>query len=322
MLYYVLYYTKYHRNTVRNYKHSAMKGNLYTVENKGSKRTMHRFVTGKPVLASVLLSLLGTALIPIGPFIFKAPVAAAGSLAALDWIFGLIGLFVFTGIFLLLYKKWFSPEFSGMLNGNLSEGFFLLLPFVAYWAINLAYTFIFKRNTLAFHMSGSIIETSIIAGVMEEFCFRGLIIATLLRQWRKKDKFLQAAIISGIAFGLIHALNAAAGANPLRTLFQVFDAGFLGVFLAANYMRCGSLLPVMIAHALHDIMAIGMASDVAENGIITGGISFDNIVDFILSLGLCVAGIYMLRSDKIKEIRQVWDKKWTNVEHEEPSLRA
>ena len=66
MLYYVLYYTKYHRNTVRNYKHSAMKGNLYTVENKGSKRTMHRFVTGKPVLASVLLSLLGTALIPIG----------------------------------------------------------------------------------------------------------------------------------------------------------------------------------------------------------------------------------------------------------------
>ena len=301
MLYYVLYYTKYHRNTVRNYKHSAMKGNLYTVENKGSKRTMHRFVTGKPVLASVLLSLLGTALIPIGPFIFKAPLAAAGSLATLDWIFGLIGLFVFTGIFLLLYKKWFSPEFSGMLNGNLSEGFFLLLPFVAYWAINLAYTFIFKRNTLAFHMSGSIIETSIIAGVMEEFCFRGLIIATLLRQWRKKDKFLQAAIISGIAF---------------------FDAGFLGVFLAANYMRCGSLLPVMIAHALHDIMAIGMASDVAENGIITGGISFDNIVDFILSLGLCVAGIYMLRSDKIKEIRQVWDKKWTNVEHEEPSLRA
>ena len=155
------------------------------MENKKSKRTMHRFVTGKPVLASVLLSLLGTALIPIGPFIFKAPVAAAGSLAALDWIFGLIGLFVFTGIFLLLYKKWFSPEFSGMLNGNLSEGFFLLLPFVAYWAINLAYTFIFKRNTLAFHMSGSIIETSIIAGVMEEFCFRGLIIATLLRQRRK-----------------------------------------------------------------------------------------------------------------------------------------
>ena len=39
------------------------------MENKKSKRTMHRFVTGKPVLASVLLSLLGTALIPIGPFI-------------------------------------------------------------------------------------------------------------------------------------------------------------------------------------------------------------------------------------------------------------
>ena len=299
-----------------------MKGSLYTMENKGSKRKMHRFVTGKPVLASVLLSLLGAALIPIGPFIFKAPIAAAGSFAAFDWIFGLIGLFVFTGIFLLLYKKWFSPEFSGMLNGNLSEGFFLLLPFVAYWAINLVYTFIFRRDTLAFHMSGSIIETSVIAGVMEEFCFRGLIITTLLRQWRKKDKFLQAAVVSGIAFGLIHAINAAAGANPLRTIFQVFDAGFLGVFMAANYMRCGSLVPVMIAHALHDIAAIGMASDVAENGIITGGISFDNVLDSILSLGLCAAGIYLLRSDKIKEIRQVWDKKWTNVEHEEPSLIA
>lgn len=78
----------------------------------------------------------------------------------------------------------------------------------------------------------------------------------------------------------------------------------------------------MVAHVLHDIVAIGMASDVAENGIITGGISFDSIVDFILSLGLCVAGIYMLRSDKIKEIRQVWNKKWKNAEYEEPSLRA
>ena len=291
------------------------------MENKESKRKMHRFVTGKPVLASVLLSLLGFVLIPIGSFIFKAPIAA-GSLAAFDWIFGLIGLFVFTGIFLLLYKKWFSPEFSGMLNGNLSEGFILLLPFVVFWAVNLVYTFIFKRDTLAFHMSGSIIETSVIAGVMEEFCFRGLLITTLLRQWRKKDKFLQAAIVSGIAFGLIHAINATAGANPLRTIFQVFDAGFLGVFMAANYMRCGSLVPVMIAHALHDIAAIGMASDVAENGIITGGISFDNIFDSILSLGLCIAGIYLLRSDKIKEIRQVWDKKWTNVEHEDPSLKA
>lgn len=292
------------------------------MEKKESKRTMHRFVTRKPVLASVLLSLLGVIFIPAGPLLFKAPLAAAGSLAAFDWIFGLIGLFVFTGIFLLLYKKWFSPEFSGMLNGNLSEGFFLLLPFAAYWAISLVYTFIFRRDTLAFHMSGSIIETSVIAGVMEEFCFRGLIITTLLRQWRKKDKFLQAAIVSGIVFGLIHALNATAGANPLRTLFQVFDAGFLGVFLAANYMRCGSIVPVMVAHVLHDIVAIGMASDVAENGIITGGISFDNIFDSILSLGLCVAGIYMLRSDKIKEIRQVWDKKWTNIEHEEPSLKA
>ena len=292
------------------------------MEKKESKRTMHRFVTRKPVLASVLLSLLGGIFIPAGPLLFKAPLAAAGSLAAFDWIFGLVGLFVVTGIFLLLYKKWFSPEFSGMLNGNLSEGFFLLLPFAAYWAISLVYTFIFRRETLAFHMSGSIIETSVIAGVMEEFCFRGLIITTLLRQWRKKDKFLQAAIVSGILFGLIHALNATAGANPLRTLFQVFDAGFLGVFLAANYMRCGSIVPVMVAHVLHDIVAIGMASDVAENGIITGGISFDNIFDSILSLGLCVAGIYMLRSDKIKEIRQVWDKKWTNIEHEEPSLKA
>ena len=292
------------------------------MKKKESKRMMHRFVTGRPVLASILLSLLVFSLIPILPYILKIPFALSDSLAAYGWIFSLIGLFISTGISMLLYKKWFSPEFSGMLNGNLSEGFFLLLPFVAYWAINLVYTFIFRRDTLAFHMSGSIIETSVIAGVMEEFCFRGLIITTLLRQWRKKDKFLQAAIVSGIAFGLIHAINATAGANPLRTVFQVFDAGFLGVFMAANYMRCGSLVPVMIAHALHDIAAIGMASDVAENGIITGGISFDNIFDSILSLGLCVAGIYLLRSDKIKEIRQVWDKKWTNVEHEDPSLKA
>ena len=284
------------------------------MKKKESKRTMHRFVTGKPVLASILLSLLAISLIPIVPYILKTPFTLSESLAAYGWIFSLIGLFIATGISMLLYKKWFSPEFSGMLNGNLTKGFFLLLPFVVYWIINLGYYFIFSRDSLAFHVNGNIIDTSITAGVLEEFCFRGLLIATLLRQWRKKDKFLQAAIVSGIAFGLIHALNAASGANLLRTVLQVFNAGFLGVFLAANFIRCGSLLPVMAAHSLHDIIAIGMSSDVTENGLITGGIGFDSILDFILSLGLCLAGIYMLRSSKTKEIRKVWDEKWKEPE--------
>ena len=280
------------------------------MKKKESKRTVHRFVTGKPVLASIGLALLAISLIPIVPFLLKAPFALSESLAAYGWIFSLIGLFIATGISMLLYKKWFNPEFSGMLNGNITKGFFLLLPFVIYWIVNLGYYFIFNRAGLAFHMNGNIIDTSVTAGVLEEFCFRGLLIATLLRQWRKKDKFLQAAIVSGVAFGLIHALNAASGANLLRTVLQVFNAGFLGIFLAANFMRCGSVLPVMAAHALHDILAIGMAPDVTETGLITGSIGFDSILDFILSLGLCLAGIYMLRRSKTKELRQVWNEKW------------
>lgn len=280
------------------------------MEKSKSKREEHRFVTSKPVLASICLSFLALFLVPQAPSMLKWIISHVEALAAYDWVFSLIALLIVTGICLLLYKKWFSPEFSGMLNGNLKEGFFLLLPLVVYWVITLVYAFIFERDTLAFHMSGAIVDTSVTAGVLEELCFRGILIATLLRQWRKKDKFLQAAIVSGVYFGLIHALNAFGGANPLRTLLQVLNAGFLGVFMAANYMRSGSVLPVMIAHSLHDIAAIGVASDVSDSGIITGGIGFDNIVDFVLTLGLGLAGIYMLRKNKTKELRQVWDGKW------------
>ena len=271
----------------------------------------HSFVSKHPVLASVLLALLGLTIVQSGSQAAKIPFS--GAAGSFDWIIALIGLAIAAALVLLVYKWWFRPEFSGMLPGDVKAGFLLLLPILAYWIIGKGYDFLFEQNLVALHMSGQIIETSFIAGVAEELAFRGLMICTMLRLWRKDNKFVKAAVVSAALFGLIHAFNIVGGADVVRSAFQVFSAGFLGFFFAAVFIRCGSILPVMAAHTLHDIIALGTVSDVAESGLITGGLTFSTILDLILCAGLCLAGIRMLRKEKTEEIRQVWDRKWKDA---------
>ena len=186
----------------------------------------HSFVDKHPVQASILLTLLAIVLIPL----VTEMVSALLNIGMYYWLLSLAVLVIVSLIVLVLYKLWFRPEFSGMIPGNLKEGCILLLPAVPYWLISLGYSYVFEKETLAPHMSGVIIRTALTAGILEELCFRGLMVTTLLRQWRKKDKYLQAAIVSGVVFGLIHATNAIVGADLVRTGMQVLDAGFIGVF--------------------------------------------------------------------------------------------
>ncbi len=282
------------------------------MKEKNRKVRKHGFVSRRPVLASVLLALLCLNLVQAGSFILKWPLS--GTLPAFDWILGLAGLAITAAAVLWLYKRWFRPEYSGMISGNLKEGFSLLAPVIVYWIISLGFSFIFERDLVTFRMTGDIIETSFIAGVSEELCFRGLLICTLLRQWRKKDGFLKSAIVSAVTFGLVHALNVFGGANMSRTASQVLESGFLGFFYAAVFLRCGSLLPVMAVHTLHDIIAIGFSADVSEAGIITGGIKFSSFFDVFLAFCLLLAGIHMLRKDKLEAFRGVWNEKWEDPE--------
>jgi hypothetical protein len=126
--------------------------------------------------------------------------------------------------------------------------------------------------------------------------------------------FMQATLVSGIVFGLIHATNILAGADPMQTLFQVISSVGVGIFFAAVYIRCGSILPCMFYHVLHDIIAIAAESNVAENGIMSAkALSWGDAFSLALSFVLAAVGLWLIRSAKTEQIREVWDRKWKPV---------
>jgi CAAX protease family protein len=62
----------------------------------------------------------------------------------------------------------------------------------------------------------------------------------------------QAVIISSLFFGIVHLLNAAAGANLAATLLQVVYAVAIGLMYAALALRTQTILPLIVTHGLTD----------------------------------------------------------------------
>ena len=223
---------------------------------------------------------------------------------------GPVGLFAGAAITLVLYKWWFRPEFEGMLKGDLPLGFLLGLIELGYVLISYAPNLIDGSFSIK-PLTLTILFVSLTAGIKEEVVFRGVIISTLMRQWKDRNLFRQAALVSGIVFGLIHAANIFAGADPLQTLFQVIGSVSVGFIFAAVYLRTGSILPCMFYHALHDIIAIACESNVSENGIMSArAFWWGDVFNLAMAAVMAAAAFWLLRDAKTEQIREIWNRKW------------
>ena len=270
----------------------------------------HRLVESHPVMVSVLASFLWLVLCQL----FQN-IADAICIIAFDAYprgLGPVGLIVSVPAALFLYKWWFRPEFEGMLKGNLLLGFRLAVFEFIYVLLGEGLDSLVDGAISIKPLSMTILIASFSAGIFEEFAFRGVLISTLMRQWKDLEKFRTAALISGLTFGLIHGMNFFAGADPIQTLFQVLGCIGLGVLLAAAYLRSGSIIPMMFFHTLHDIIAIAFSSAVSNNGIITGEADLGWITwaSLALQIGLGVIGWWMLRPEKNSEMKELWNRKW------------
>jgi membrane protease YdiL (CAAX protease family) len=91
----------------------------------------------------------------------------------------------------------------------------------------------------------SALLTCVVAPTCEEFLFRGYMFRAL-RNWRG---VWPAAILTGIAFGGIHA-----GSAPVEDLIPL---AVLGIALCLLYNRTRSLYPCIAAHAINNSLAFG-----------------------------------------------------------------
>ena len=118
-------------------------------------------------------------------------------------------------------------------------------------------------------------------GVFEEGLWRGVMLGLL----RPRGVWL-AVVLSSVLFGLGHLTNAALRGFSVLILLQAFGAAVQGVGLAALRLRTGTIWPLIVIHALHDIsLQLGTLP-------IAG-------VEAPIDTVLCLYGIYLLRRSKL-----------------------
>lgn len=91
----------------------------------------------------------------------------------------------------------------------------------------------------------------VLVGFLEEVIFRGL-----LFQAMRPGGETTAIVVSSLTFGVGHIVNLLLGAPLLETLLQLVYASAIGFCFTAVFIRSGSILPCILAHAVTNATSI------------------------------------------------------------------
>lgn len=162
-------------------------------------------------------------------------------------------------------------------------------------------------NVLGFNPENfkfGIVLLGFVPAFVEEITFRGLVIPNFMRVHNNSKGIWLGLFISAAIFGLIHAANILAGADPGTTIFQVFYAFALGILFGAILIRYGNLWPCIILHGLVDAFAM-MSDEALKQGAVQTQefvFSFEIMPVLVLSILFVIYGIFLCRPKKHNEI--------------------
>ncbi|WP_165815248.1 CPBP family intramembrane glutamic endopeptidase [Levilactobacillus bambusae] len=148
------------------------------------------------------------------------------------------------------------------------------------------------------------VETALIigvcAGVTEELLFRGILLPGTLSHFSGHAGMWRTVLIVSVLFGATHMVNLGAHQVIEATLVQGLNAFFLGLFLAALYLRTRSLIWPMLFHGINDFEAsLGVSGSI----IYTHGLAILPLLGpWILMLAV---SIFLLRKSKTQRVYEV-----------------
>ena len=198
--------------------------------------------------------------------------------------------------------------FRGLFTG----GFMIVM---AVFAIISA--IISRMDSLAFRGKGTILFSTVLfifTGMAEEFMFRGIMADVVLRRGFGEVRGVDAAeitpgrvwravLISGILFGLMHALNFLS-ARSAGVIVQMISAVLPGMVLAAIYFRSGNIWVVAVIHAFNDFAAGFPTLVLRRDGGISGIIGSYGLSHLLSLIPYLVVLLVLLRRSKMKEIAE------------------
>lgn len=140
-------------------------------------------------------------------------------------------------------------------------------------------------------------------GFYEEILFRGLIMTIIMQKWGNHRRGIYFAVISSsILFGILHIINFfLRHVSLLAAVTQVLYATFFGVFFAACVLRCNTIWPAIILHAVFDICsnldAIGAQSTFGQISNMNTTLT-DALSSILVTLPFLIYGLFLLRKVK------------------------
>lgn len=264
-----------------------------------------------------LNSVLFTALfVPLGFFLLRDTIAAitgimfesiGGKESLLYQINEDIARLIIAGLLILIMPLFFRGKCNfGFKGGKLALGICLALPELIVPVWNLLQIKVYEAPLVAGAAAvAAAIMHGIGPGVSEEVFCRGFTVSNLMRIWKDKpNRILRCMLASGIAFGLLHALNAIATGDIFAALVQVIYTAAIGMLDGAVYLRSRNIWGVLLMHTLTDVSAFLAVFDSTASGM-------DIIFCVFGSLLFIALALYLIRPAKRAEIDELWADSWS-----------
>lgn len=211
---------------------------------------------------------------------------------------------VVTVLILILFEKWFFPEYEGSMKMNgFSYGMKLTIPVFIFWAVWMTIKVITKQSVYYPPDLEAIIK-GMRPGICEEIAFRGIAVALLLRKYRKPENIWVPVIFTSVFFGLTHFMNITEPGDFLPITVTSLFAIVYGIVLGIIYTFCGCVWPTVILHSLYDI-----ALNCIENA--ESSVEWLVFVDVGgMTVLMILYLIYFLKT-RVQAV-SLWDTKWHN----------
>lgn len=142
-------------------------------------------------------------------------------------------------------------------------------------------------------------------GVSEEVLCRSVAVSNLMRIWKDKpSRIVRCMLLSGAAFGLLHAVNAIATGDILAALIQVGYTAGIGMLNGAIFLRSRNLWGVVLLHTLTDISAFLAVFETNVTGMDIAFLMFGTLLFVALAF-------FLIRPAKRVEIDALWADGWS-----------
>ncbi len=205
-------------------------------------------------------------------------------------------------ISLLIFDKWFSPEYESSLKvKGLAYSFALTIPIIIFVISYRVFKIAMGYETFY----GIDLETILMGarpGFGEEVFFRGIVVALLLRHFKSEKNIWFPAVFTGLFFGAIHLTNITSLEEISIMCISIVFATVYGIIFGIIFTLSGNIWSCIFLHTLYDTLAFSASlTDDAPN----------EVVYFEVCTYVVIMIIYMFVMVKnMKKASGLWNIKW------------